>query len=128
MCHVVKNVHDIKTFVMTSISATCFKRWVMMSQTRQKHVHDITNTPWRQKICHDIRVCHEVKNKLLHRNICYDVKTLKWHQNICQNVKKFVMMSKTYHDVNKLPWPQKVHQKHGMMTKGLSWRQKFTIK
>ena len=96
MCYVViaiKFCYDIKKFVMTSISATYYKKLVIMSQTRQKHVkntsktrRDVKRFVMKSKTCHDIDKC-DMTSK---------------HVMTSTNVsKKFVMMSKTYDDVKK---------------------------
>ena len=57
-CVMLSKFYDIKTFVMTSMSAIYFKQLVMMSQTRQ----DTLMTSKTRRQIYVKAVCHEVKN------------------------------------------------------------------
>ena len=77
-----KTRHDVRKCVITFKTRHDVKNTLL----RQKHVMMSKSLSWRQKVCHDIKKC--VKTR-------HDVKT-RHH-----GVKKYIMMSKTRHDVEK---------------------------
>ena len=134
--------HNVKNVMMSKRLSWC-----------QKVCHEVKNTSWHQKhamaseICKN-KFCNEVKNMSWLQKVPYDVKnTLRrhnktskcsqnkvekfvmmsntsWRQKVCHDDKKFVMMSKTFHDVKRFvitlkssSWCQKVCHD----VKRLSW-------
>ena len=102
---------------------------------KNKFCNEVKNMSWLQKVPYDVKNTLRRQNKT---SKCSQKKVEKfvmmsntsWRQKVCHDDKKFVMMSKTFHDVKRFvitlkssSWCQKVCHD----VKRLSWSKKYTM-
>ena len=83
-----KTLHDVKHFVITSKTRHGVNWFVMVLN----HVMTSRSASWRQRVRHDVKTRHDVKNTSCHQKVCHYIKkcgmTVK---KVCHDVKKCVM-------------------------------------
>ena len=84
------------------------------------HVNDIKNTPWRHKICHDIRCMS--KQCVMKSKTCHNIDTFAMTSKTRHSVNKYV--KKVRHDVKNISWRQQICHDVKMLIKNMAWWQR----